>query len=144
MIATAARCCARTTAPAFGTRGVWVAASGWKGRDLVKLSDFSTEDVKDILNLSAALKHYLRKRAVPEFAPLAGESLSMIFQKRSTRTRVSTETGMAKLGGQALFLSSEDIQVRGIACHVGVVPVASPQRLSSNCTGRMTRACSVG
>ncbi|CAE7536033.1 unnamed protein product, partial [Symbiodinium sp. KB8] len=95
----------------MGTRGLWVSAAGWKGRDLVKLSDFSTEDVKDILNLSAALKKHLRKRAVPEFAPLAGESLSMIFQKRSTRTRVSTETGMAKLGGQALFLSSEDIQL---------------------------------
>ncbi len=131
MIATAARCCARAASPAMGTRGLWVSAAGWKGRDLVKLSDFSTEDVKDILNLSAALKKHLRKRAVPEFAPLAGESLSMIFQKRSTRTRVSTETGMAKLGGQALFLSSEDIQVRELARAVGVGPAsASWQRAS--------------
>lgn len=77
--------------------------------DLLKMSDLSKEDIIDILNLAAQLK-YERKNGI-EHKLLAGKSLGMIFQKSSTRTRVSFETGMYQLGGQALFLSSRDLQI---------------------------------
>ena len=77
--------------------------------DLLKMADLSKEDIIDILNLAAQLK-YERKNGI-EHKLLAGKSLGMIFQKSSTRTRVSFETGMYQLGGQALFLSSRDLQI---------------------------------
>lgn len=77
--------------------------------DLLKMSDLSKEDVLDILNLASQLK-YERKNGI-EHKLLAGKTLGMIFQKASTRTRVSFETGMYQLGGQALFLSSRDLQI---------------------------------
>lgn len=70
--------------------------------DLLKMADLSKEDIIDILNLASQLK-YERKNGI-EHKLLAGKSLGMIFQKASTRTRVSFETGMYQLGGQALFL----------------------------------------
>ncbi len=77
--------------------------------DLLKMADLSKEDIIDILNLASQLK-YERKNGI-EHKHLAGKSLGMIFQKASTRTRVSFETGMYQLGGQALFLSSRDLQI---------------------------------
>lgn len=77
--------------------------------DLLKMADLSKEDIIDILNLASQLK-YERKNGI-EHKLLAGKSLGMIFQKASTRTRVSFETGMYQLGGQALFLSSRDLQI---------------------------------
>ena len=77
--------------------------------DLLKMADLSKEDIVDILNLASQLK-YERKNGI-EHKLLAGKSLGMIFQKASTRTRVSFETGMYQLGGQALFLSSRDLQI---------------------------------
>ena len=81
--------------------------------DLLKMADLSKEDIIDILNLASQLKSE-RKNGI-EHKLLAGKSLGMIFQKASTRTRVSFETGMYQLGGQALFLSSRDLQI-GRAC----------------------------
>ena len=77
--------------------------------DLLKLSDLTKEDITDILNLAIQLK-YEQKNGIAH-KHLAGQTLGMIFQKASTRTRVSFETGMYQLGGQALFLSSRDLQI---------------------------------
>lgn len=76
---------------------------------LLKMSDLSKEDIIDILNLADQLKYEL-KHNIPH-RHLDGKTLGMIFQKSSTRTRVSFETGMYQLGGNALFLSSKDLQI---------------------------------
>ncbi len=78
-------------------------------KHLLKLLDLSTEEIIDILNLADQLKYEL-KHGIPHNY-LKGQTLGMIFQKSSTRTRVSFETGMYQLGGQALFLSSRDLQI---------------------------------
>lgn len=78
-------------------------------KHLLKLLDLSTEEIIDILNLADQLK-YEQKHGIPHHH-LKGMTLGMIFQKSSTRTRVSFETGMYQLGGQALFLSSRDLQI---------------------------------
>ena len=76
---------------------------------LLKLLDLSKEEILDILNLADQLK-YENKNGI-EHHILKGKTLGMIFQKSSTRTRVSFETGMYQLGGQALFLSNRDLQI---------------------------------
>ena len=76
---------------------------------LLKLGDLTAEQILDILNLADQLK-YERKHGIPH-PRLAGKTLGLIFQKASTRTRVSFEVGMAQLGGNALFLSSRDLQI---------------------------------
>ena len=78
-------------------------------KHLLKLLDLSKEQIIDILNLADQLKYELKHGI--EHKVLAGQTLGMIFQKSSTRTRVSFETGMYQLGGQALFLSSRDLQI---------------------------------
>lgn len=78
-------------------------------KHLLKMLDLSTEEIMEILNLADQLK-YERKHNI-EHHLLKGKSLGMIFQKASTRTRVSFETGMYQLGGNALFLSSHDLQI---------------------------------
>ncbi|MEA5060036.1 MAG: ornithine carbamoyltransferase [Candidatus Pelethousia sp.] len=78
-------------------------------KHLLKLSDLTSEEIVDILNLADQLK-YEQKHGI-EHKHLAGKTLGMIFQKSSTRTRVSFETGMYQLGGYALFLSSNDLQI---------------------------------
>lgn len=78
-------------------------------KHLLKLSDWSKEEIMDTLNLADQLK-YEQKHGIAH-PRLAGQTLGMIFQKSSTRTRVSFETGMYQLGGQALFLSSRDLQI---------------------------------
>lgn len=78
-------------------------------KHLLKLADLSSEQILDILNLADQLK-YERKHGIPH-PLLAGKTLGMIFQKSSTRTRVSFEVGMSQLGGSALFLSSRDLQI---------------------------------
>ena len=88
-------------------------------RSFISLKDLSGEQINDILDLSAHLKSEYRalKDSAPNTLdnvpprPLEGKSMAMIFQKRSTRTRVSTETGFSMLGGHPLFLGSEDIQL---------------------------------
>ena len=76
---------------------------------LLKLSDLSSDEIVSILNLADQLK-YERKNGI-DHPILKGKTLGMIFQKSSTRTRVSFETGMYQLGGNALFLSSRDLQI---------------------------------
>ncbi len=78
-------------------------------KHLLKLLDLSTEEIIDILNLADQLKYEL-KHGIPH-PHLKGKTLGMIFQKSSTRTRVSFETGMYQLGGYPLFLSSNDLQI---------------------------------
>lgn len=78
-------------------------------KNLLKLLDLSKEEIIDILNLADQLK-YENKNGI-EHPVLKGKTLGMIFQKSSTRTRVSFETGMYQLGGQALFLSNRDLQI---------------------------------
>ena len=78
-------------------------------KHLLKLSDLSTKEIMKILNLADQLK-YERKHGI-EHHLLKGKTLGMIFQKSSTRTRVSFEVGMYELGGSALFLSNRDLQI---------------------------------
>lgn len=78
-------------------------------KHLLKLADFSKNDILDVLNLADQLK-YENQHGITHHH-LSGKTLGMIFQKSSTRTRVSFETGMYQLGGQALFLSSRDLQI---------------------------------
>ena len=76
---------------------------------LLKLADLSSEEITQLLNLADQLK-YEKKNSI-EHHYLKGKTLGMIFQKSSTRTRVSFEVGMYDLGGSALFLSSNDLQI---------------------------------
>ena len=78
-------------------------------KHLLKMLDLSTEEIIDILDLADQLKYEL-KHGIPH-PHLQGKTLGMIFQKASTRTRVSFETGMYQLGGQPLFLSANDLQI---------------------------------
>ena len=84
-------------------------------KHLLKLGDLSEKEILEILNLADQLK-YERKHGIAH-EHLKGKTLGMIFQKSSTRTRVSFETGMYQLGGQALFLSNRDLQIgRAVSC----------------------------
>ncbi len=78
-------------------------------KHLLKLKDLDKSEILDILNLADQLK-YENHNGI-EHHHLKGKTLGMIFQKSSTRTRVSFETGMYQLGGQALFLSNRDLQI---------------------------------
>ena len=78
-------------------------------KHLLKLGDLTGEEIFGILNLADQLK-YERKNNI-EHHILKGKKLGMIFQKSSTRTRVSFEVGMYELGGYALFLSDRDLQI---------------------------------
>ena len=80
-----------------------------KGMDLLSIHELRAGDVEEILTLAADLKAK-QKAGIPH-PLLAGKTLGMIFEKSSTRTRVSFEVGMYQLGGQALFLSSRDLQL---------------------------------
>lgn len=78
-------------------------------KHLLTMMDLSKEEIIDILNLADQLKYEL-KHNIPH-PHLKGKTLGMIFQKASTRTRVSFETGMYQLGGYPLFLSANDLQI---------------------------------
>lgn len=78
-------------------------------KHLLKLSDLTPDEIVGILNLADQLKYEHKNGIVHPH--LKGKTLGMIFQKSSTRTRVSFEVGMYQLGGNALFLSSRDLQI---------------------------------
>ncbi|MDD1657010.1 MAG: ornithine carbamoyltransferase [Methanomicrobiales archaeon] len=78
-------------------------------RDLLSIRDLGADDLRWVLDEAARLKG-LRKQGVPH-PLLTGKSLGMIFEKSSTRTRVSFEVGMYELGGHALFLNPRDLQL---------------------------------
>jgi ornithine carbamoyltransferase len=75
----------------------------------LSIDDFSASELKALINLSMDLKAQNANGTLPKI--LDGKIIPMIFQKRSTRTRLSTECGMAKLGGTAIMLSADDIQL---------------------------------
>ena len=101
-------------------------------KDLLKLLDLSREDIEAILNKADQLK-YEQKHGIAH-DHLRGKTLAMIFEKNSTRTRVSFEAGMFQLGGHALFLSGKESQIgRG-------EPIQDTARvLSRYCDGIMIR-----
>ncbi|MFD2116957.1 ornithine carbamoyltransferase [Paenibacillus yanchengensis] len=84
-------------------------AQSLKGRDFLMLVDYSPEELRYLIDLAIDLKKRLEAGEI--YQPLRGKTLGMIFEKSSTRTRVSFETGIYQLGGQGLFLSSNDLQI---------------------------------
>ncbi len=78
-----------------------------KHKDFIEVTDYTADEVMEIFRLAADMK----KDKAKYRTALAGQTLAMIFEKSSTRTRVSFEVGMYQLGGHALFLSSRDIQL---------------------------------
>src|SRR3970040_2277669 len=80
-------------------------------RDFLQITDFSRKEVAQLFDLANPMKAPPLAPGGYREPPLAGKTLAMIFAKSSTRTRVSFEVGAYQLGGQALFLSSRDIQI---------------------------------
>lgn len=94
----------------FGTGAASLSSVGLKGRSCLTLKDFSSDEIKKLLWVSGDLKHRIKQEK--QYLPLLqGKSIAMIFEKRSTRTRMSTETGFALLGGHPCFLTSQDIHL---------------------------------
>ena len=77
-------------------------------RDFLSMMDVK-DDLEEILSIASDIK--LRYGQKEEYRPLKNKSLGMIFEKPSTRTRVSFEVGMTQLGGHALYLSPRDLQI---------------------------------
>ncbi|ADU50659.1 ornithine carbamoyltransferase [Thermaerobacter marianensis DSM 12885] len=92
--------------PAAGSPRPW---PGLAGRDFLTLSDFTPDELAGLLDLAAALKQ--EGPVAPGAEPLYGKTLAMIFEKPSTRTRVSFEVGMQQLGGRVLNLSPRELQL---------------------------------
>nr|WP_106780299.1 ornithine carbamoyltransferase [Lysinibacillus timonensis] len=80
-----------------------------KGKDLLTLLDYTSEEVQDLVKLATQLKTITKAGKCPKL--LEGKMLGMIFEKHSTRTRISFEVGMNQLGGKAMFLHSRDLQI---------------------------------
>src|SRR5215472_16688341 len=76
-------------------------------RHLLTLEEFSSKEIEDLLYLAAKIK----KSPVKYQKALSGQSLAMIFDKSSARTRISFEVGMYQLGGHALFINGSEIQI---------------------------------
>ncbi|WEZ08218.1 ornithine carbamoyltransferase [Priestia flexa] len=85
------------------------ASANLKGKDLLTLKDLTPEDIMFLLESAITLKEKHENGEIVK--TLEGKTLGMIFEKSSTRTRVSFEAGMLQLGGNALFLSSQDLQI---------------------------------
>ncbi|MNO56932.1 Ornithine carbamoyltransferase [compost metagenome] len=79
------------------------------GRDFIELTDYTTEEIQYLIDLAVEIKR--KQKNGEEYQPLKGKTVGLIFEKSSTRTRVSFEVGTYQLGGHALFLSKNDIQL---------------------------------
>lgn len=107
----------------------------FKGRHLLTLFDLNSKEINYLIDLGDELKQEFKKDGGhPKRKPLK-KSLGMMFEKTSTRTRVSFETGMWELGGQAIFLSFRDTQLVG----TGETPSDTGQVLSRYLGGIMAR-----
>lgn len=105
------------------TRRSLSTASASSPPHLLSLADLSVPQIQHILELSAELKAYHKALSVPPFTtshpqharlsekPLSGKTIALMFNKRSTRTRVASESATALLGGHPMFLGSADIQL---------------------------------
>src|ERR671932_2252154 len=80
-----------------------------KGRHFTRVADWSGDELRAVLEFAGELKELQRRREEHHLLP--GRTLGMIFQKPSTRTRVSFEVGIAQLGGVGLYLSTSDLQL---------------------------------
>ncbi|MEK4230278.1 ornithine carbamoyltransferase [Solibacillus sp. FSL H8-0538] len=80
-----------------------------KGKDLLTLLDYTSEEVQDLIKLATQLKTITKAGKCPRL--LEGKTLGMIFEKSSTRTRVSFEVGMQQLGGYGMFMNARDMQI---------------------------------
>src|SRR5438093_11776586 len=85
------------------------ALEGLKGRDFTRVADWTGDELERTLDLAHELKEQQKRREQHHLLP--GRTLGMIFQKPSTRTRVSFEVGIAQLGGTGLYLSAGDLQL---------------------------------
>jgi ornithine carbamoyltransferase len=86
-----------------------VVSESLKGRHFTRVADWSREELLTALDLADDLKERQQRREEHHLLP--GRTLAMIFQKPSTRTRVSFEVGMSQLGGHALYLAASDLQL---------------------------------
>ncbi|KQP51311.1 ornithine carbamoyltransferase [Methylobacterium sp. Leaf399] len=93
------------------TSGTATAASQAGPRHFLDLKDFSGEDLRAILDSSAAMKGRRRKGEVAAERPLTGRMLAMVFDRPSTRTRVSFDVAMRELGGETLMLTGKEMQL---------------------------------
>src|SRR6266487_6813969 len=84
-------------------------ADSLKGRSFTRVADWSRDDLLEVLDLADELKRLQRAREDHRLLP--GRTLGMIFQKPSTRTRVSFEVGISQLGGHGLYLRAADLQL---------------------------------
>ena len=105
-----------------------------KGKSLASLYDLTREEMEQIFKTSELLKlQYLRGQEHPL---LKGKTLAMVFEKPSTRTRVSFEVGMWQLGGYALYLSSTDLQL-GRGETSAIRPRSSPAMSTASWRGSL-------
>ena len=109
----------------------------FQGKDFLKLADFTPEEAGYFVDTAIELK---RKRATGEvFEPLRGKTFAMIFEKLSTRTRVSFQAGAAQLGAQTLYMSPDQMQTSPpirVSVRVRVKPASPIIRSNSNGLGK--------
>lgn len=87
-----------------------------KGKDLISLIDYTSEEVQQLIDLAIQLKTITKEGKCPKL--LEGKTLAMIFEKNSTRTRISFEVGMHQLGGKGMYMNARDLQIgRGESVH---------------------------
>lgn len=110
---TAARSLSRLQSDLYGQPKRLQSSTKFAAKDFLKISQLSNDELTYLIDQSIQIKRDFKSEPQRARAslPLRGTSMSMIFQKRSTRTRVSTETGIFLLGGHGLMLGPQDIQL---------------------------------
>ena len=78
-------------------------------KDLLAIDDYSAQELRDLFQSAIEIKAKTKRGEI--YGPLAGKTLVMVFQKPSNRTRMSFQVGMYQLGGHAVYLSPDDIQL---------------------------------